>query len=80
MFVGCLFFGQHHHPVLILQAFQENFDLVTDFHLIDIVKLGRGNHAFGLVSNVDQYLARADFQDSALNDTAFLKIAQGLRD
>ncbi len=66
---------QHDQPVLILQFLEEDVDLLTDLHGIDISKLLQGDDAFTLEADVDEDILVVHHQDAALEDFALFEVA-----
>ena len=71
--------GEDHHALVVFEPFEEHVHLVADVHVVEVVELGEGDDALGLVADVHEGLARAEFEDVALDDGAFAEVAHGLR-
>ncbi len=69
--LGSLLLGEDDHTLVVLEALEENLDLVTDLDFVRIVEFGRGNHTFGLVADVDEEFLGTLLEDVSLDDAAF---------
>jgi len=69
--LGGLLLGKDDHALVVLEALEENLDLVTDMDLVRVVEFGCGNHALGLVADVDEEFLGALLEDVPLDDASF---------
>src|SRR5262249_23656294 len=69
----------HNHAFFVFQSFQKNVHLVTNLERLRVFKLAQWNNSFGLVSDVDEHFARANFQDLSFDDASFAEIWHRLR-
>jgi len=52
LLVGRFFLGEDHHALIVFEALQKNFHLITHFEFF--VSIGNRNRALGLVADVDE--------------------------
>ena len=72
--VGGLFFGKDDHAFVVLETDEQDFDFVADGDFGRIVEFRGGDGAFGLVVDVDEKFAGADFQNAAFDNAAFFEL------
>jgi hypothetical protein len=65
---------------VVFETDEENLDFVADLEVVNVVKFAGGDGAFGLVTDIDENFAGAEFQDAAFNDAALFEIAKRFRD
>ena len=78
--IGGLLLRENDHAFVVFETLEEHFDFVADFERLDVVELRRRDHAFGLVTDVDENFARPDLENAPLDDAAFFEVAHRLRD
>ena len=66
-----LLLGKNDHSLVVLEALEENLDLVSDIDFLGIVKLRGGDHTLGLVADVDEEFLGTLLEDVPLDDAAF---------
>src|SRR5213078_4842821 len=77
--IGGFLFRENDHAFFVFQSRQENLHLVADFQRLDVIKFGKRNDALRFVSHIDQYFARSNFQDPALDDASLAEVRHRLR-
>src|SRR5690606_36536861 len=84
--VLCALLGQDQATLLVLLLEDQRLDPIADGdHLgrVNVVldgQLPRGDHALGLVADVEQDLVPVDLDDGALDDVAVIEVLDGLID
>ncbi len=64
------FLGEDNHAVLVLQFFDQDIDLVADLDGFDVLKFIGRDHSLALVTDIDQDLFGAHFNDGSFDDFA----------
>src|SRR5512132_1378925 len=77
--VGCFLLREHYHAFFVLQPFQENIDLVANLQRLGIFKFAQRNDTLGLISDIDEHFARANFQNLPFDDASFSEVWHRLR-
>ena len=78
--IGGLFLRKHDHAFIILETLEQYFHFVAYFHRCHVLELRRWNNALGFITDIDQHLAGANFQNPPFDDASFLKVAHRLRE
>ena len=74
------FSGEDDHALVVLEAFEQDFDFVADFEGVRIVEFAEADDALGLVADVDEDFPGADLQNVAFDNGAFAEVLHGLGD
>ena len=78
--IGGFLFRKHDHAFIILEALEQYFHFVAYFHRCHVLELRRWNDALRFITDIDQHLARTDFQNPPFDDASFFKVAHRLRE
>ena len=78
LFVRGFLAGEDDLAVLIFQAFEEDFNLLTDGEIVRGAKFIQIDRAFRFVADIDHDFAGAAFDDATFDDGAFLKVLHRL--
>ena len=68
------------HALVVFEAFEQHVDLVAHVNVVEVVELAVGDDPLGLVADVDEDFARANFEDVAFDDGTLTEILHGFVD
>ena len=61
--------------LIVLEALEEHFHFVADFHGLDVLELGRRNDALRFVADIDEDFSRANLENASFDDATFFELA-----
>src|SRR6266487_6160856 len=65
---------ENDHAFVVFESFEEHVYFITNFEILDVLKLGDRNPALGFVTDIYQHFAWTNFQYASLDDTAFTEV------
>ena len=72
--------GEDDHALVVFEAFEQYVDFIAHVDMVEVVELADRDDPLGLVADVDEDFARANFEDVAFDDGTLTEILHGFVD
>src|SRR5437899_3124574 len=70
---------ENDHAFVVFESLEEHVYFITDFEILDVLKLGDRNPALGFVTDIYQHFTWTNFQYASLDDAAFTEVRHRFR-